>query len=388
MTNGPSHRATPVVLHCITGLEVGGAEWMLCRYLRALGSEARRHRVLSLMRPGPLAREIESFGVAVDSLGLRRGAVGSGAILRLRRSIAAARPDILQGWMYHGNLAASVGGAIAARRAPVIWGVHHSIDDIGNEPAMTRRVIRLSALLSRRVAAIAYCARISAEQHARLGFSGERATVLQNGVDVSEFRPRPGARDRLRALCGFPAESFVLGHVARAHPMKDASALVRATAALRARGVPAHAVLIGAGHPDGPARAEAVALGVSDHVTALGARSDVPELLSGFDVFVLCSAWGEAFSLALTEALASGVPTVATDVGDSAEIVGADGAVVPARDLDSLVRAIEALAALTREERVAIGLSGRRRMTEELSLERYVERMTELHRTVLSPPPD
>lgn len=373
----------PRVLHCITGLEVGGAEWMLCRYLRALGPAARRHRVLSLMRPGPLAAELEPLGVEISSLGLRRSLPGPGALFDLRRLVAEAQPDLLQGWMYHGNLVASAGGALAARRASVIWTIHHSLDDIANEPPLTRSVIRLGARLSRRVDAIAYCARQSARQHARFGFSSLREIVLPNGVDTDEFRPQPDARPRLRALCGFPEPSLVLGHVARAHPMKDPRALVRATALLRARGVAAHAVLIGAGHPEGPARIEARTLGVSEHVTTLGARDDIPALLPGFDVFVLCSAWGEAFSLALTEALASGVPAVATDVGDSAEILGETGAVVPPRDPEALAAAIATLAHMGTEGRRALGLAGRRRMEDNFSLRRYADRMCALQSATL-----
>jgi glycosyltransferase involved in cell wall biosynthesis len=286
--------------------------------------------------------------------------------------------------MYHGNVAAMAGRALAARGTPVIWSIHHTVDDLANEPRMTRAVIGLSARISGRVSAITYCARVSARQHRRLGFACPREEVLPNGVDLDEFRPRPGGRERLRALCGFPEASIVLGHVARAHPMKDAAALIRAIALLRERGLPVHAVLIGAGHPGGAVQAQARALGVSAHVTALGARDDVADLLPGLDVFVLCSAWGEAFSLALTEALASGVPAVVTDVGDSAEIVGDAGKVVPPRDPKALAEAIAALSALEPEARRALGLAARRRMAAQFSLERYARRTEDLYRAVLA----
>ena len=90
-------------------------------------------------------------------------------------------------------------------------------------------------------------------------------------------------------------------------------------------------VFFGAGHADGPVRSLAGELGISDRVTTLGAREDMPALLPGLDVFALCSAWGEAFSLAVSEAMACGGPCLVTTVGDTAWVIGTTGRVVPPR---------------------------------------------------------
>jgi glycosyltransferase involved in cell wall biosynthesis len=371
------------VLHCITGLNVGGAEIMLHRLLRELGDRARDHAVLSLLPPGPVGAMIAGLGVPVADAGLGRGVPAPWRLARLRARARAFAPEVIHGWMYHGNLAASFVRAAGAA-APVLWSVHHSLQDPRNESRRTRAILRLSAALSPRIAAISYCSAVAAGQHEAIGFAPARRRILPNGVDTDEFRPDPGARARLAALCGAPPGRLLVGHVARDHPMKDAPALVRAIARLAADGREAHAVFVGAGHGDGSALREARRLGIEGRVSCFEARSDIAALTPGLDVFVLCSAWGEAFSLAAGEALSSGVPVAATDVGDTRLLVGEAGVVTPPRDPEALAAALARLDDLGPEGRRAMGLAGRRRVLGEFSLRGYARRTADLYDEALA----
>ena len=360
------------VLHCITTLNLGGAQVMLKRYLAATaGVDGERHAVVSLTGPGPIGAEIGALGVPVRSLGQTRGRPTPAALLRLRRLIASERPDIVYGWMYHGNLAASLARATLGTDVPVVWGIHHSLQDIRREARLTRAVIRATALLSPRVAAIAYCSRVSAAQHERYGYASGRRTIIPNGIDTDSFRPCEDARRRLTAL-GVPEGRFVLGNFARDHPMKNHVALVRATAALAERGHDVHALIAGEGQLSGAAAREARSLGLRNRVTLLEARDDVAALVPGLDLFVLSSAWGEAFPLSVGEAMAAGVPVVATDVGDCDWLVGDTGRIVRPGNTHALVEAIEGLIGESRAARRTRGLRARSRVAELFSMERYV----------------
>src|SRR5690606_21734527 len=138
-------------------------------------------------------------------------------LLRLVRIANHRRPDVLQGWMYHGNLAASLSAWVGARTLPVIWNVRHSLADPRVERRSTRALLALSARLSRRTAAIVYTSRTSAREHERVVFAPEPAVHVPNGCDCKLFRPDPARRELLRRQFGIGAEGVLVGMVARCH---------------------------------------------------------------------------------------------------------------------------------------------------------------------------
>lgn len=372
------------ILHIITGTNVGGAEMMLFRYLRALGAERCNHGVVSILSPGPVAAMIVDLGVSVDSLGARRSAPSPRLLIALVKMIRGAGPDLVHGWMYHGCLAASAATATMRHPPAVVWGIHHSLQDVRNEKRSTRLILKALAMRSRKVAGISYCSKVSALQHTAFGLSDKRNVLIPNGIDVDEFKPDTAAKARLTALLGIPKGRLIIGNVARNHPMKDHPAMVAATAELLKRGHDVQAVFIGSDHEAGTARQAADRLGISERVTTLETRADIAQIVPGFDVFLLSSAWGEAFPLAVGEAMAAGVPVVVTDVGDCGWLVGDCGHVVAPADPSLQAEAVGKLLALSGDERRARGLEGRRRIEDCFSLRRYVDEHEAFYTNALS----
>jgi glycosyltransferase involved in cell wall biosynthesis len=370
------------VLNCITGLNIGGAEHMLERFSRSLTNTRFEPHVLSLMSPGPVGEILESHGVQVDTLRMKPSRPSVMAFGRLRPAVRRSDCDIVHGWMYHGNMAASI-GAWVDRRQPVVWSIHHSVDDVLDEKLLTRTIIRTLARMSSHTSAISYCSRISADQHESLGFDPTRRVVIPNGIDCEAFRPRAEARSRLTAL-GIPAGRLVIGNVARAHPMKNHEGFVRTLARLHKDGYDVHGVIIGADHEEGSARLMARALDVDDRLSTPGPRADIAELLPGLDVFLLSSAWGEAFPLSVAEAMASGVPVVVTDVGDCAWLVGRSDLVAKPKDAEEQAAIIRRILDLSPTDRTALGMEGRRRVAENFSIKGYTDRHVELYETALA----
>ena len=374
------------VLHAITTLEIGGAESMLLRLLQAGARDKFQPSVLSLMDPdrahvATLASQIAALRVTISTLGMPQGRPRPARLWRLCRIVRAARPDLLQGWMYHGSLAASVGSWSLPRRVPVLWNVRHSVHDLALEKPLTRLIIRLSARLSHHPQAIVYNSRVSAAQHARLGFEPSRAVVIPNGFDGTRFRPRPEAKDRLRAELGIDPGRAVIGMVARDHPMKDTGNLVRAAALLQARGHAVHLVIVGRGLDQTNRGLVELARqsGLGAEVSLLGERTDVPALIAGFDLAALSSAWGEGFPNVLGEAMASGVPCVATDVGDCSWVIGPHGVIVPPRQSEALANALGRLLDLGPDARQQLGLAARARILQHFSLQEVVGQYEALH---------
>ena len=208
-----------------------------------------------------------------------------------------------------------------------------------------------------------------------------RAVVIPNGFDGTRFRPRAVAKAGLRKELGVDPARSVIGMVARGHPMKDPGNLVRAVALLQARGHPVHLVIVGSGLDE--SNLDLVKLvrecGLGAQVSLLGARTDVPALVAGFDVAALSSAWGEGFPNVLGEAMASGVPCVATDVGDCSWVIGPHGVIVPPRHSEALANALGRLLDLGPDARQQLGLAARARILQHFSLQEVVAQYETLH---------
>ncbi len=360
------------ILHVITELGTGGAEAMLYKLLQATDGVVEAS-VLSLMAGGSNARRIEALGVQVGSLGMMRGAVpGPAALLHLRRTVREFRPDLVQGWMYHGNLAAWLAVRQCEGRPRLFWNLRQTLYDIRRETKMTRWLIQLGARLSPAANRIIYNSEVSARQHEAAGYADGKRIVIPNGFDVAVSSSHVDVRYAVREELGFDADSLIIGQVARYHPMKGHQALLQAAAAIVPRHPRARFVLVGHGvTPDNLALAEPIRdLGLADKVVLAGERADVPRLMAAMDVVVSASEWGEGFPNVLGEAMAAGVPCVATDVGDSANVIGDCGRLVAAGDPAELARAIGELLALAPEQRAAVGVRARERVKQLYSMDR------------------
>ncbi|MEO8740958.1 MAG: glycosyltransferase [Casimicrobiaceae bacterium] len=355
------------VLHVTTGLDIGGAEMMLLKVISASDRERFTHAVVSLGPEGTLAPRFREAGLEVQSLGASPLRPRLGA---LRARIRAFDPALIQGWMYHGNVAATLGRGLARSRAALAWNIRQTLYDLRNEKRFTAGVIRTGALLSRLPDAIIYNSATSATQHEKLGYDPRRRKLLPNGFDCAAFAPDAEARARVRLQLGMFESDVVIGLVTRYHPMKDHMTFVAAAAHVAATHPQARFLLVGrdVSAPDAGIVAALDRAGLREKALVLDERDDMPDVYNALDIACSSSAWGEGFSNAIGEAMACGVPCVVTDVGDSAAIVAETGVAVPARDPKALAAAIGQFVAAGPERRQALGSAARQRIVEHYAL--------------------
>ena len=330
----------PIVLHIITGLGGGGAEAVLYNLIRsAINFE---HKIISLSGPGKYGPMMEAEGFEVFCLGLRSSLHSAMKLLKLPNLVRQAQPDVVQCWMYHADLLGGYAAWHANVRA-IVWGLHHTTLDVQSTKWTTKQLVlfnaRISSWLPHRIIT---CSKKGDVYHRGIGFPAEKMVVVHNGYNTATFIPDDTARTRFRSEFNISDDQLLLGCVARFNPQKDHCNILQAFAEVIKVRSNAHLLLIGPGltAENTEITAQISKKGLSDHVTLVGPRLDIPMVMNGLDLHVLGSAYGEAFPNVLSEAMSCGTPCVATNVGDSATILGKTGCVVPARDSHALAAAI------------------------------------------------
>lgn len=365
------------IVHLISGLGEGGAETTLWRLLRRMDPERFSNHVVCLREEGPLAARIRAAGVPVDALGIRAGSVSVNGAYRLTRFLRERRPAVLQTWLYHADLAGLVAGTLAGLRC-IVWNVRCADMDLTQYRRMSTLTVRACARLSHLPRAVVVNSEAGQRHHQKLGYQPRQWIRIPNGVDVDAFRPDPEARASVRSELQLKSNAVLVGLIGRFDPIKDHATFFRAAAIVAGTDERAHFVLAGAGVDDSnrdlASLAQEAELGGRAH--CLGSRSDIPRITAALDVAVSSSV-SEGLSNVLVEAMACGVPCVATDVGDSRFILGDTGAIVPPRDAPALA------AAITETLRRALGgemsAAARRRAREEFDLALMVRRYEDLY---------
>lgn len=374
------------IAHIITDLSTGGAEMMLYKVLTAMDRSRFDSFVVSMMDLGVIGPKINALGISVYQLGMKAGRPTISSVERLGKLLRSFNPSLIQGWMYHGNLAAIVGKTICKSNQPVIWNIRQSLYNIKKEKSMTRLVIRANKLLSKNVKRIIYNSKISAEQHEAYGFCGSTRIILPNGFDIKKFAPSIEAYQKLRHSLGITKGTIIVGVFARNHPMKDFKNFFHAANIIGLCRPDVHFMLVGRGVTvDNPVFEKLVdGSCVKNNFHLLGERENMYELMGGVDVAVSSSAWGEAFPNALGEAMACGVPCVVTNVGDSAWILGGHGKVVPPMESSALAEGIIELINLDQSKRRELGERARQRIIKEFSIEKVASQYEALYEQVFS----
>lgn len=359
------------VLHV---MQVAGAEVLVREIIRRLGGRITP-TVFCLDKVGPIGEELIADGVEVLALGRKPG-WDFRVAWRLAKEATARNIEVLHAHQYTPFFYAALAKPLTRPVPRLILTEHgrHFPDHVSPVRRAVNRLV-LDRLADEVTACVGFSGRALRDVD---GFRGHRIRVIDNGIDVDRYGPPADKAEQKRALGFDPSRRHVV-HVARHHPVKDQATLLKGFAAA----VPhlADVDLLMAG--DGPLReqleTQAQTLGIADRVKFLGIRSDVPELLRAGDVFALTSV-SEASSLTLLEAMATGLPSVVTDVGGNPDLIrrDVDGLLFPRRDWEACGAA---LVRLLRETGLAekLGANARTRANERFRLDDTVERYARLY---------
>jgi len=364
------------IIHLISTLDVGGAELSLTRLVSSLESSRFSNTVVSLTTKGTAGTMLEECGIPVHALNMTKGMPDPRGIFTLSGIMNLYQPCIIQCWMYHANLL----GLLFKKRRHVVWNIRCSDMDLNHYSMIYRLAVRCGALLSRLPESIIINSHAGLQHHENLGYKPRHWEIIPNGFDTELFKPDENARSRIRAELNIPEDSHVIGMAARLDPMKDHHSFFDAALLLQETHPDVHFVLAGSGiTPINPEIAEYIQSSRNpSNFHLLGQRSDMPEVFNAIDI-AISSSCSEGLPNTIGEAMATGIPCVVTDVGDSGMLVGDTGLVVVKADPGALCRAWQLLLDAGKGHLRALGKKARNRICDHYHLQAMVQSYENLY---------
>lgn len=366
----------PTLAFLIRDLGYGGAQRQLATLACGLAARGDFDVHVVCFYGGPLRCELENAGIPVHCIEKGHRWDLAGFFLRLVGTLRSIRPDLVHSYLAEANLMASLTRPFC-RRPTIVWGIRDSQSDAHQWGILGKLAFRLNVKLSSTARGLISNSHAGRQWYREQGYpmDDEDFRVIPNGIDVSRFTPSALAQS-IRREWGFDDRHSVVGIIGRLNPMKDHPTFLQAAARVAADSPHVRFVVMGHGPETYLAELTGLAekLGLSDKLRWLPPQQDLENLYPALTTLVSSSSFGEGFSNVIGEAMACGIPCVATAVGDSALLIGDTGWTCPPGDPDTLAAGILHLLQLSGDKRSELSQSARKRIEDNFTTDLMVQR--------------
>lgn len=359
----------------IDKMNVGGAERQLIELIRGMDKYSFKITVIVFYHGGDLWPELNMIkGIQVSTLKKK----GRWDIFRvfggLFKTLRDIKPHIIHSYLGGTNELCLFAGRLL--KIKVVWGIRLSNIDFSDFDWVTRMSFRLNARLSRYVDMVIVNSEAGRKYHNANGYSEKNMRVIPNGIDTKRFCPDPQAGMRVRSEWGINKKSFLIGLVGRIHPMKGHQTFLKAAALLMKQRDNVYFVCVGSGSEAYKRRLKELEedLNLSKNLIWGDQREDTPAVYNALNILSSSSHYGEGFSNVIAEAMACGVPCVVSKVGDSGNIIGGLGAVIPSKNPQALVDGWKKIVNLSKNERIKLKQGVRDRIHQNYRSELLIKR--------------
>ncbi|MFH0788173.1 MAG: glycosyltransferase [Pseudomonadota bacterium] len=366
------------ILFVFAALPVGGAEQVLVTEVEGLDKTRYTPLVCVLSEKGPIGEMIEKMAIPVIPLHrMKKNRFDYGIIRDLKRVMVREKVSIVHTHLYDGGKY----GRLAARLAKVPV-VIHTIHNVYVKRRSKHHLINWGlSFFTDRIIAVSGAVKESVVRYDHI--RPEKIQVFYNGIDLSQCDLTPD-RDGARSSLGIKPEEVVIGVIARLEEQKGHQVLLEALSLIPDLPTNLKVLMVGDGKLRLSLEEETKKRGLSSRVVFLGTRTPIFPILKALDLFLLPSLW-EGFSVALLEAMAMGVPVIATKVGGAEEVItsGQQGLLIPPGDPHSLAEAIGE-AWLHRDRFLRMAEMGKEKVRQNFSKERHLTLLQDLYQEVLT----
>ncbi|SRR5258706_4619629 len=373
------------VLFLLRSFGVGGAERQLILLASGLQQSGYSVKIAVFYGGGPLEEEASALGVQVVDLNRKGRWDLFSFFFRLIALVKRERPDILHSYLQVPNIWAAL-VKLVLPHTNVVWGIRASNMDMKQYGWQWQLTDRVEALFAKIPDWIICNSQAGKHYTIMNGYPEEKMSVVPNGTDTTHFFSNPELGLKTRTQWNIKPDQKLIGMVGRLDPMKDYPNFLQAASLIIQERDDIRFVCVGGG-PDKyiqEYKELACSLGLEQVLIWTGVRHDMLGILNALDIFVLSSAFGEGFSNALGEAMACGVPCVATDVGDARQLIGSLGEIVPPQDPEALRNAILALFNRLELDGTNLREEVARRINEQFNMSKLVSRTVDVLNEVFS----
>lgn len=367
------------IMFLVTGLHVGGAEMMLYRLAKQLKDKGNYElMVVSILPLGQIANLVKEANIPVCSLNMS-GKLDMLVLFRLMKLVKKFKPHILHTFMFHADFMGRIAGKMM--KTPVV------ISSIRNTNIGGKVRELLLRVTDRWADATTIICKTAADRMIREKVvPSEKLHVVYNGIDGSIFQcPNPEEARKIREELGVKTDELMVLSVGRLQRQKGYPDALKTAALLKKQGVKFKWLIAGDGEMRFLLESTVKELDIQDVIVFLGIRKDVHKLLWGADLFVLSSLW-EGLPGVVIEAMAAGVPVVATSVGGSPELVehGKTGYLCEAGDIETMASRVHSVLTMKTSDRKAMGAAGLNKMTDHFHLDAMVGNNEKLYARLLA----
>ena len=335
--NRLNNRQTHLLL-LIGSLNIGGAERQVVELVKHIDKTNLKITVVLFYNEGDLKAGIKGIP-NTNLLCLNKSGRWDlfHLVYNLRKTLINLHPDIVYSFMPGANIIGLFSCKLAGN-SKLVWGIRSTKIEEKNYHWFNR----VNELLQKRLSPLPDAIIVNSYSGYKYlidsGYKNKKMIVITNGINTEQFRPDRNSRNLIRRELGLGENERLIGMVARFDPMKDHRNFLNAAHILIQKHRNVKFLCIGSGPQKYKKEiySECEKLGLKNYIIWQTNRNDMPALYNAFDISTLSSSYGEGFSNALSEAMACGVPCVTTDVGDSAQIVGDTGIVVPPKNPKAL----------------------------------------------------
>ncbi len=314
------------ILFICNSLDLGGAEKIMYEIIKDI--TLYKKEIICLTGKGYYSKLLENEGIKITYCNLQKNLFDFLKIFKIYRFILNKKPKVIHSFLYHSDVIASILGKLTFTKK-IIWSVHHDFIKSDNTFLRNMQVRFLSIISNFLPNKIIYCSKESLENHVKIGYSKNKSIVINNGICTKKFNPRKRNYFKIRKLLGIKKDSFLIGHIARFHPDKGHNILLKSLKLLKQGNENFICLMIGTNVDKKNIKLNKKIKNnnLEDNIILYGETKFPQNLINAFDINIISSI-SESSSLVLLEAMASGVPTLSTNVGEIRKIIGKSGWIV------------------------------------------------------------
>ena len=372
----------PVILHIIGDLNVGGAERTISKIVPKLNNNQYTHKILTLFELGVLAKDLQKKGIEVKTLHLPRTILCLKSFLRIIKVIKSINPIIIQTWLYHSNNIINLVSPFI-NNIKIINNIRH--DNTYEGSIKTKLSANFGAFISKIVdKPIVFCSESSKNTHLKKGYSNKNTVIIENGFVIPEINKKE-LKHKLKTKLNIPSDYKVAINVGRYCPEKDYPTLFKAIQILSKKYSKIIFVICGKGLEKSNKELSTLSekLGIENNIFLLGHKSNIEDYIAGSD-FLVSSSNSESFPNVIAEAMSLSTPCIATNTGDTANMIGDTGIIVEPKKPSDLANAMYNFLQFSENTINTLSNKAKERIRLKYTLEICVAKYSDLYKRILS----